>query len=107
MSITLEKAYSIANSLYERAVVGECFENNEEWIFYFSYKPLMPGDWISPAVINKSTGAVTQLVNRFKGYFLGMVKSRFDPLTNGYTQVDLPTAVGQTEPQAVLRAVSA
>jgi hypothetical protein len=109
MSITFEEAYSSASSLYGgKIVVVKCYENSDEWIFYLGrkrgFKPVMPGDWIDHAVISKSDGAVIGLSKRLKmgfPYFL-----RFDPLTNGYTQVDLPTAT-HTGHAAALRVASA
>jgi hypothetical protein len=93
MSITIEEAYSSVKSLYYDMFVSSCVENDEEWIFSFkridSTKPPIPGRWTSPAVVNKRDGSVIRLSDRLGDGLIGLVL--FDPLTSGYTQVDLPT----------------
>jgi hypothetical protein len=108
MSITFEEAYSSVKYLYDDMFVSSYFENDEEWIFPFKRKdrskPPVPGDWTSPAVVNKSDGSVIRLSDRLGDGLMGLV--RFDPLASGYQRIDLPAAA-RSEPAAALRVASA
>jgi len=108
MSVTIENAYFFAKSLYYDMVVSSCFENSEEWIFSFKRiddsRPRIPGDWTSPAIVNKSNGAITRLSDRLGGGFKGLLL--FQPEERGYTRVDISALYTPEPAVAVHRAVA-
>lgn len=94
MSITLEEAYSSAQSLIRDREVYLCFENDEDWVFFYqnaNAKPI-PGDFTNPSVVNKKNGNVKGLfgTSEWDG-FKDLLKH---PLTErGYKSVDIEALV--------------
>jgi len=89
MSVTVEEAYSSVRHIFEDCVVDKCLENGEEWLFFFrriTSKPAVPGDYRSPIIVNKNSGAITFLIERLGDGIRGLL--RFNPQENGYTSVD-------------------
>jgi len=95
MSITLEDAYKSVLFLNKDKEIYLCFENDDEWIFFYQKKGSkspIPGDYSNPFVVSKNDGSIKRLFDDSNSGWEGFKGLLKYPLTErGYKPIDIFT----------------
>ncbi len=95
MSISIEEAYKSVSLLNKNAEIYLCFENDDEWVFFYQRKGAkspIPGDYSNPFVVRKDNGGIKRLFENAEAGWEGFKNLLKSPLTErGYKSIDILT----------------